>query len=277
MATFHSPTGWFYSIWHFLSSKLLTHWTNARGASVEATAKRAGQPLTLYEYNGCPFCQRVRAVISELDLDAQVYPTPRVTIKAYAKAGDSRYRHEVNEKSGQLMFPYMEDPNTGARMSDSGAIIAYLLKTYGGGAVARPFSPLPISKLMLRSLRLSLYFGVLRVPSRVPSAPLIFYGAQGNAGSIMVFDALTCLELPYLWKTCARGSRKAAELAELTGSTAVVCLKDSNTGFVSSAPATIVRYLYKTYQTGNIPKETILDYSTEGASSQHGTLSSKAE
>ena len=277
MADFHSPTGWFYSNWHFLSSKLLTHWTNARGASVEATAKLAAKPLVLFEYNGCPFCQRVRTVISELDLDARVYPTPRVTIKAYAKTGDSRYRHEVKEKSGQLMFPYMEDPNTGARMSDSGAIIAYLLETYGGGANARPFSPLPISKLMLRSLRLSLYFGVLRVPSRPPAEPLIFLGAQGNAGSIMVFDALTCLELPYLWKACARGSRKEAELAELAGPTAQLFLKDPNTGFVSSVPAIIVRYLYKTYQTGSIPKETILDYSTEGASSQHGTLSSTAE
>ncbi|MDX1587999.1 MAG: glutathione S-transferase N-terminal domain-containing protein [Oleiphilaceae bacterium] len=231
----------------------------------------------LYEYNGCPFCQRVRAVISELDLDAQVYPTPRVTIKTYAKAGDSRYRPEVREKSGQLMFPYMEDPNTGARMSDSGAIITYLLETYGGGAPARPFSSRPISKLMLYSLRLSLYFGVLRVPSRLPAEPLIFLGAQGNAGSIRVFDALTCLELPHLWKACARGSRKEAELAELAGLSARLCLKDPNTGFVSSAPAAIVRYLYKTYQAGNMPGETILDYSTEGASSQHGTHSSKAE
>ncbi|MDV3504636.1 glutathione S-transferase N-terminal domain-containing protein [Marinobacter sp. M-5] len=277
MVNFHSPTGRFYSTWHSLSSRLLTHWTNGRGASVEAAATPVIKPLVLYEYNGCPFCQRVRAVISELDLDAQVYPTPRVTIKAYAKAGDSRYRHEVQEKSGQLMFPYMEDPNTGARMSDSGAIIAYLLETYGGGARARTFSSLPISKLMLRSLRLSLYFGMLRVPSRLPAEPLIFFGAQGNAGSIRVFDALTCLELPYLWKACARGSRKEAELAELAGSSARLCLKDPNTDFVSSVPTAIVRYLYKTYQTGSMPKEMILDYSTEGASSMHGTISSKAE
>lgn len=277
MATFHSPTGWFYSGWHSLSSTLLTHWTHARGARVEATAKPPAQPLVLYEYNGCPFCQRVRAVVSELDLDARVYPTPRVTIKAYAKAGDSRYRSEVREKSGQLMFPYLEDPNTGVRMSDSGAIINYLLETYGGGARARSFSPLPISKLMLRSLRLSLYFGVLRVPSHRPAEPLVFFGAQGNADAIRVFDALTCLELPYLWRACARGSRKEAELAELAGAAAALCLKDPNTGFVSSAPSAIVRYLYKTYQTGNIPGETLLDYSTEGATSQHGTLASRAE
>lgn len=277
MAQFQNPTGWFYSTWHRLSSRLLTHWTQGRGAHVEPTARPAAMPLVLYEYNGCPFCQRVRAVISELDLDAQVHPTPRVTIKAYAKAGDSRYRHQAAKKSGQLMFPYLEDPNTGVAMSDSGAINAYLLDTYGGGAPARSFSPLPISKLMLRALRLSLYFGVLRVPSRLPAQPLVVFGAQGDAGSIVVFDALTCLELPYLWKSCAQGSRKRAELAALAGAGASLCLQDPNTGFVSSSPAVIARYLYATYQVGDMPRETLLDYSTEGASAQHGTLASKAD
>lgn len=277
MVNLGSPTGGLYSAWHALSSRLLVHWTRARGSRVEATAIAADQPLLLYEYNGCPFCQRVRAVISELDLDAQVFPTPRVTIKAYAQAGDSRYREEVRAKSGQLMFPYMEDPNTGVKMPDSSAIIAYLLETYGGGAETRPFSPLPISKLMLRSLRLSLFFGMLRVPSRLPAQPLVFWGAQGQAGAIRVFDALSCLELPYLWKSCARGSRKASELAERGGPKASLCLLDPNSGFVSSAPGAIVRYLYQTYQTGRMSAETILDYSTEGASANHGTLSSKAE
>jgi len=277
MATMRNPTGPFYSSWHALSSRLLVHWTGGRGARVEANAIAPAEPLVLYEYNGCPFCQRVRAVISELDLDVRIYPCPRVTVKAYAQAGDSRYRPEVEDKSGQLMFPYLEDPNTGTGLSDSAAIIAYLLDSYGGGAPARAFSALPISKLMLRSLRLSLYFGVLRVPSRLPAEPLVFYGAQGHPGSIIVFDALSCLELPYLWKACARGSRKADELAALAGPDAALCLSDPNTGVVLSAPAAIVRYLYETYQVGDMTKETVLDYSTEGASSQHGTLSSKTD
>lgn len=272
-----NPSGHFYSSWHALSSRLLVYWTGRRGARVEATAVAAAQPLVLYEYNGCPFCQRVRAVISELDLDVRVYPCPRVTVKAYAQAGESRYRPEVKAKSGQLMFPYLEDPNTGTGLSDSAAIIAYLLDTYGGGAPARSFSSLPISKLMLRSLRLSLYFGVLRVPSRLPDEPLVVYGAQGHPGAIIVFDALSCLEVPYLWKACALGSRKAAERASMVGEGAALCLHDPNTGFVSGKPAAIARYLYKTYQVGNMSKETLLDYSTEGASSQHGTLSSKTD
>lgn len=277
MAELQSPTGRFYSLWHGVSGRLLVHWTSERGARVEANAVAPAEPLVLYEYNGCPFCQRVRAVISELDLDVRIYPCPRVTVKAYAQAGESRYRPAVKEKTGQLMFPYLEDPNTGKGLSDSAAIIAYLLDTYGGGAEAKPFSALPISKLMLRSLRLSLYFGVLRVPSRLPAEALVFYGAQGNAGSMVVFDALSCLELPYLWKACAKGSRKEAELAELAGEQASLCLSDPNTGFVSTKPAAIARYLYTTYQVGNMSKETLFDYSTEGATAQHGTLSSKAD
>lgn len=277
IATFHSPTGLFYSGWHNLSSHLLTYWTGRRGSRVEPVAVPASQPLVLYEYNGCPFCQRVRAVISELDLDVHVFPTPRVTVKAYAKAEGSRYRPEVKAKSGQLMFPYLEDPNSGVRMSDSGAIIGYLLETYARGAEARAFSSLPISRLMIRSLRLSLYFGVLRVPSRLPEKPLVFYGAQGHAHSVMVFDALSCLELPYLWKSCAVGSRKVPEMKGLAGRSAQLCLQDPNTEFVSGSPVAIIRYLYKSYQVGNIPDETVRDYSTDGAGSQHGTLSSKAE
>lgn len=272
---FHRPSGAIYFVWHWLSSYLLTYWTRQRDARVQPTAIPAAQPLVLYEYNGCPFCQRVRAVITDLDLDVQVYPTPRVTIRAYAQLGDSRYRPVVKEKSGQLMFPYIEDPNTGMSLSDSSAIIAYLMQTYGGGARVRRFSSLSISTLMLRSLRLSLYFGVLRVPSRLPPKSLTFYGAQGSAGAIVVFDALTCLELPYQWRSCARGSRKRAELAEPFGAAAVLGLIDPNTGFVSASPFAIVRYLYATYQCGRMADETILSYSTDGATAQHGTSSSQ--
>lgn len=275
--TFHAPTSRFYSTWHALSSRRLVQLTQQRGARVDANTAKSEKPLTLYEYNGCPFCQRLRAVISELDLDAQVYPTPRVTVKEYAKTGDSRYRPEVGEKSGQLMFPYLEDPNTGTQLSDSGAIITYLLNTYGGGAEPKPFTSLALSKLLLRSLRLSLYFGVLRVPSRLPEQPLEFFGAQGDPGSIVVFDALTCLELPYLWKSCAKGSRKTEELAELAGPNATLYLTDPNTGFTSREPSAIAKYLYATYQVGDMANETIRDYSTKGASAQHGTISSKAE
>lgn len=272
---FHRPSGAIYFVWHWLSSYLLTYWMRQRGAWVQPIAIPAAQPLVLYEYNGCPFCQRVRAVITDLDLDVQVYPTPRVTIRAYAQLGDSRYRPVVKEKSGQLMFPYIEDPNTGVSLSDSSAIIAYLMQTYGGGARVRRLSSLSISTLMLRSLRLSLYFGVLRVPSRLPPKPLTFYGAQGSAGAIVVFDALTCLELPYQWRSCARGSRKRAELAEPFGGAAVLGLIDPNTGFVSASPFAIVRYLYATYQCGRMADETILGYSMDGATAQHGTSSSQ--
>ncbi len=272
MATYKQPTGFLYANWHALSSRLLVHWTLGRGRTVEESSTQPAQPIVLYEYNGCPFCQRLRAVVSELDLDATVYPTPRVTIKGYARTGESRYRPVVAEKAGEVMFPFMEDPNTGISLLDSEAIMDYLRVTYGGGALPRAFSALPISQLMLRSLRLSMYFGVLRVPGHLPAQPLELFAAQGNPRCIPVFDALSCLELPYHWKTCALGSRKLGELRDRSGSDQLPYLTDPNTGFSSNNSRRIVAYLYETYQAGNIPDETIRDYSTEGASSRHGTL-----
>ena len=46
---------------------------------------------------GCPFCKKVRETVSALALDVIVYPTPRVTLKAYGVLEGSRYRPAVME------------------------------------------------------------------------------------------------------------------------------------------------------------------------------------
>ena len=45
--------------------------------------KRPKKMLQLYEYEGCPFCRRVRETLTILDLDAEIFPTPRETFKKY--------------------------------------------------------------------------------------------------------------------------------------------------------------------------------------------------
>ena len=208
---YSNPAGWFYYIWHLISSNLLVYWTNGVGSTVNSPKSASPLPektLILYEYNGCPFCQRVRAVISQLDLDVEVRPTPRVTVKVYGQNSDSRFRPEVQEKGGQSMYPFFIDPNTNTQMYDSGKIIDYLNENYGGKQALSPFSDLSISQIMKRSLRVSLFFGVIRVPSKLPEKPMVLYAAQGDASSILVFDALSCLELPYWWRSCAKNSRK---------------------------------------------------------------------
>ena len=69
--------------------------------------------LALYEYEGCPFCAKVREAMTVLDLDYLAYPTPRETLKQYGVAKLSRYRNEVKDKHGgdTLMFPFLVDAN----------------------------------------------------------------------------------------------------------------------------------------------------------------------
>lgn len=80
----------------------------------------------MYEFDACPFCKKVREMVSYLDLDCIYKPCPQ---------GGPTYRPEATEKSGKSMFPYMEDPNAGKAMLESDDIIQYLADTYGNGEV----------------------------------------------------------------------------------------------------------------------------------------------
>ena len=49
---------------------------------------RPTKMLILYQYEGCPFCRRVREQLSSLSLDVLIYPCPRVTLGEYGIAGN---------------------------------------------------------------------------------------------------------------------------------------------------------------------------------------------
>ena len=38
---------------------------------------RPAKPLVLYEFEGCPFCRKVREALTVLDLEALIYPCPK--------------------------------------------------------------------------------------------------------------------------------------------------------------------------------------------------------
>lgn len=65
--------------------------------------------------------------------------------------------------------------------------------------------------------------------------------------SSVVFERLAELELPYVWKTTARGSPTRALLKDLTGRMQVPYLEDENTGVAMFESAEIVEYLDKVY------------------------------
>ena len=83
---------------------------------------RPAKTLQLYDIENCPYCRLVREALTELDLDAEIYPCP--------KQGE-RFRPEVVERGGKAQFPYLVDPNTGVEMYESLDIVEYLFDTYG--------------------------------------------------------------------------------------------------------------------------------------------------
>lgn len=211
------------------------------GFVVSPKGKRPEKRLQLYEWQGCPFCRNVREAISALDLEVDVYPTPRETIKAYGVvSAASRYRPKVMEIGGKAQFPFLVDPNTGKQLYESGDIMAYLYDTYGPGPSNPDRLPWILRKGMqhkylafaLPSIARLVSFqgietGVLRCPSELPAKPLELWTSEWNPMGRMVKEALTSLELPYTWTPTAWGSDHKAP-----GGWGLY-LRDPNSGFES--------------------------------------------
>ncbi|MES1937081.1 hypothetical protein C27AD_12046 [Salinisphaera hydrothermalis C27AD] len=73
--------------------------------------------LYLYEYEGCPFCGRVRAALMERVLEAVVFPCPR---------GGRRFRPQAESVGGRQQFPLLVDDANDTVLYESGDIIRYL-------------------------------------------------------------------------------------------------------------------------------------------------------
>ncbi|MGH8453323.1 MAG: glutathione S-transferase N-terminal domain-containing protein, partial [Nevskiales bacterium] len=91
----------------FLASAL----RGGRGSSAKrAVARQPEQTLNYYGFEACPFGRLVREALTELDLDARVYPCPE---------GGQRYRPQVVALGGKMQLPFLVDPNTGHQQYES--------------------------------------------------------------------------------------------------------------------------------------------------------------
>ena len=77
--------------------------TLPRGVMGTAFPKQPEKPLKLYEFEACPYCRRVRDVITRLNLDVEIYPCPK---------NGTRFRPMVQALGGQAQFPFLIDENT---------------------------------------------------------------------------------------------------------------------------------------------------------------------
>lgn len=104
-----------------LQSVIGTLLEGGRGVTGTATPMQPEKAIQLYDMEGCPFCRRVREVLTMLNLDFEVYPCPK---------NGTRFRPVAEEiiksMGGSVSFPLMVDQNTGEKLQESQAIIDYL-------------------------------------------------------------------------------------------------------------------------------------------------------
>jgi glutathione S-transferase len=75
--------------------------------------------LEVYQFEGCPFCSKVRQKMTDLGLDF------------IARQVDPNDRSRVEEVSGQTNVPVLVDTNTDTTMPESDDIVDYLDEKYG--------------------------------------------------------------------------------------------------------------------------------------------------
>jgi glutathione S-transferase len=211
----------------------------ATGMSVGHIGARPEKRLELYEFEGCPFCRKVREALSILDLEADIYPCPK---------NGPRFRPGVVSRGGRAMFPYLIDPNTGEEMYESDDIVRYLFDRYGDGRVPTMLALGPITDVssVLAGLPRP-GFGSYYRKADPPRAPLELYSFEASPFCRIVRERLCTLELPYVLHNVAKGSPRREAFVERSGKMQVPYLVDSNTGTEMFESADIVAYLDREY------------------------------
>uniref|UniRef100_A0A0E0LXX6 GST N-terminal domain-containing protein n=1 Tax=Oryza punctata TaxID=4537 RepID=A0A0E0LXX6_ORYPU len=215
-----------------------------QGRKVKESSKigqcpRPEKPIEIYEFEGCPFCRKVREMVAVLDLDVLFYPCPK---------NGPTFRPKVLEMGGKQQFPYMVDPNTGVAMYESDAIIKYLADKYGDGTV-----PIMLSLGVLTTITAGLAMSGRRgkgskyTPAKLPPQPIELWAYEGSPFCKIVRETLVELELPHLLHSCARGSPRRREFLKKYGIFQAPYIEDPNTGVKMFESADIIDYLRATY------------------------------
>lgn len=229
------------SWWNDVTSFAATTARLGRGIQARVTrAERQGpkQLLSLFEFEACPYCRKVREVLTELDLDYRSLPV----------AQGSPRRSALKRKGGKVQVPFLVDPNTGVQMYESADIVAYLERTYGNGVRTSGFIALPgVLDDGLSGLASVWRFGRgshCRVPnSRRKLTPLELFNMEGSPYCRKVREVLSELDLEHIVRNVPKGSPQREELARLGGKVQVPFLLDPNTKIAMYESDEIIAYL----------------------------------
>ena len=216
-----------------------------RGVFPRVTAERRHDPdllLELYDFEACPYCRKVREVLSELDLDYRARPV----------AQGSARRAELVRRGGKMQAPYLVDPNTATELYESDDIIRYLNATYGDGERAGWRLPVPtilddVNSALASAVRLGRGSRCRRAGRRERFEPLTLFNMEGSPYCRKVRETLSELDLEYVVRNLPKGSPKRAELTRRGGKMQVPYLVDPNTRREMYESDDIIAYLEGQY------------------------------
>jgi glutathione S-transferase len=237
-----APSTWT-SIVNDVSSFAATIIRLGSGLSGRAGAPAPAQLLELYDYEGCPYCRKVRERLCELDLDVLVHPV----------AHGSPRRAVLKQLGGRIQVPYLVDPNTGHAMYESEDIMTYLDTQYGtdrGRSGLRAFPLInTVDSFLASAVRLGQGIRVAGdlADARRPGSPLELYNMEGSPYCRKVREALAELDIEHIVRNVPKGSPKREAFREMAGKVQVPYLVDPNTGAAMFESNDIVRYLHRTY------------------------------
>lgn len=213
-------------------------------------APRPIKPLILYQYDGSPFCKRVREMINLLDLTVEYRPCPGARQGAFSE--------ELFERTGRRTVPYLIDPNTGSELFESGDQLEYLLENYGPPASEFDRKALWPITFESFSITTSTIVALLRGfpgskkqpnarPDNEQMEPLELWGYESSPFVRPVREKLDALCLPHVMVSCSRGSANRDRMVAKTGRFQVPFLVDRNTGLELFEGNEIVKYLDAVY------------------------------
>lgn len=201
-------------------------------------------PLVLFETQNHPGCRVVRETISVLDLDCLVYPCPSGGPSWESKTA----QYKAATKNG---LPGFFDPNSGVILSgDAGEIVDYLFRTYGNNKVPFLLQPNKISDLTLSralSTRNDAGNHFKGIEQNIEKDPIVLWAYEASPFCVIVKEALNELAIPYIQRSCARGSPKRQELFEKRNHFQVPYIEDPNEECAMFESKAIVAYLNNKY------------------------------
>ncbi len=230
-----------------------------RGLMVKGNRGAPAKTLELFEAEYCPYCRHVREALTELDLDAMIYPIPK---------GAKRHVARLLKLGGEKKIPFLHDPNTGVKMYDSEAIVKYLYEQYGLEG-----EPVPDRRIMtstLASLTRAKFGGMYAVPNKPAQKRLELYSFEASPYARLAREVLCELEIKYLLHNCGKtpgghsdyyppemrhekmknympGTENRRKFLQRTGIIIMPYIIDPNTGVEMYQSKDVIEYLRKTY------------------------------